>query len=80
MNTWIDFGKHFGYPNCCINDFVKRNNIDYNFIPPSRTQKRIGNKSGFIPCSYCAWKVMTKQCKLEDLIRHRKEKISFPYA
>ena len=37
----------------------------------SRIQKRVSRNSGFIPCSYCSWKILTKQIKIEDLIKNR---------
>jgi hypothetical protein len=74
---WKQYGKRFGYPQCCINAFVNRckNN---QYIEPTRIQMRIGNHTGFIPCSYCCWKVLTNQCKLEDLIENRRERNIFP--
>lgn len=78
MSNWIKYGKRFGFPECCIEAFVERNIDDDNIILPSRIQKRIGNKTGFIPCSYCCWKVLSGKCKLEDLIKDRKERKSFP--
>jgi hypothetical protein len=75
---WKQLGKRAGYPECCIEAFIKRNIDDENWIPPNRVQKRVGNGTGFIPCSYCCWKVLTKQCKLEDLINNRKSRKQFP--
>jgi len=76
---WRQIGKRLGYPECCIEAFVKRNELDDDtFIPPSRIQKRVGNGSGFIPCSYCSWKILSKQCELSDLIKNRKERSKFP--
>ena len=72
MSQWIKYGKRFGFPECCIEAFVERN------ILPNRIQKRIGNNTGFIPCSYCCWKVLSGKCKLEDLIKDRKERKAFP--
>lgn len=78
MSQWIKYGKRFGYPKCCIEAFIERNKDDDNFIPPNRIQKRVGNRTGFIPCSYCTWKVLSGQCKLEDLIENRKDRKTFP--
>jgi hypothetical protein len=78
-NQWIKYGKRFGYPECCIKAFVERNDFENDiFIPPNRIQIRVSNKTGFIPCSYCCWKVLTKQCKLEELIIDRKSRNQFP--
>jgi hypothetical protein len=74
---WLQLGKRLGYPECCIQAFIFRNDRD-DIISPSRIQKCVGNKTGFIPCSYCCWKVLSKQCKLEELIKNRKSRASFP--
>lgn len=78
MSNWIKYGKRFGYPECCIRAFIVRNIDDDNIILPNRIQKRVANGKGFIPCSYCAWKVLSRQCKLEDLIKDRQERRQFP--
>jgi hypothetical protein len=78
MSNWIKYGNRFGYPECCIKAFIERNINDDNFIPPNRIQRRIANGKGFIPCSYCCWKVLSGQCKLEDLIKNRRERKNFP--
>lgn len=68
---WSKYGKRFGYPNCCIESFTKNSR-------PSRIQLRVSNNTGFIPCSYCCWKILSKKCKLEDLIKDRKQRTQFP--
>jgi len=78
MSNWIKYGKRFGYPECCIEAFIERNIDDENIIPPNRIQIRVANSKGFIPCSYCCWKVISGKCKLEDLINNRKERREFP--
>lgn len=78
MSNWIKYGKRFGYPECCIRAFIDRNIDDDNIILPNRIQRRVSNGKGFIPCSYCSWKVLSRQCKLEDLIKDRKERRQFP--
>jgi len=81
MSKQIKYGKRFGYPECCIEAFVKRNidiEDDDDIIGPNRIQIRVSNNTGFIPCSYCSWKILSRQCKLEDLIKKRKYRKPFP--
>jgi hypothetical protein len=78
MCKWSQFGKRAGYPECCIKAFIERNDDDNNIIPPNRIQLKVSKESGFIPCSYCAWKVLSKQCTLEELLIHRKSRKPFP--
>lgn len=79
---WTESGELYGYPKCCIKDFVKRVNYNYNNpnnpILVKRIPKRISEGTGFIPCSYCSWKVLSKKCELKDLIKNRKCGLSFP--
>ena len=75
-HTWIKYGKRFGYPECCIEAFIERNTNEP--VLPNRIQIRVGKGTGFIPCSYCCWKVISGKCKLEDLIKDRKERRTFP--
>jgi hypothetical protein len=64
---WREMGKLFGYPQCCIDSFVNK------LYTPKRSRVAIfvSKHTGFIPCSYCSWKVLSKKCKLEDLIVNR---------
>lgn len=75
MNQYESYGKLYGYPKCCIQQFIWRVN---NCVPPKRIQKKVSNSTGFIPCYYCSRKVLSKQCKLEDLIQNRIEILKFP--
>ena len=76
------YGIRFGYPICCINAFIIRHNHNIDnpdkYIHISRIQNRISRGSGFIPCSFCCWKVLSGKCKLEDLIKNRKDRSVFP--
>lgn len=76
-NYFNNYGDLLGYPKCCIKDFIRR--YKYN-IKVSRIQRRISNNTGFIPYSYCCWKVLTKKCSIKDLIENRKYNIPFPHA
>lgn len=75
---WRKYGKRFGYPECCINDFLCRMSDYTNIKLPSRIQIKVSKHSGFVPCSYCCWKILTKKCNLEDLITDRKQRTMFP--
>ena len=68
------YGNYFGYPKCCINQFVKMVLAEKT---PTRLQKNIGEKTGFIPCSYCSWKILTKKVMLDELVQNRRCKIPF---
>ncbi len=75
-NEFISIGIYYGYPECCIKNFVRNILCKGKYASaikksPSRIQRRISNHCGFIPCSYCCWKILTKQIKIEDLIKNR---------
>ena len=61
-------GEMYGYPKCCIvsfvNNFFKDNKL-------SRTQSKVHQNTGFIPCKYCSWKIISGKVKLEELITNR---------
>ena len=61
IDKWKHFGKYFGYPKCCIHSFC--------FEVTTRSQRKSGNKSGFIPCKYHSKLVLSKKIKLESLMR-----------
>ena len=76
-NDWERAGKYFGYPKCCIKSFIDRVEAE-EYKMPSRIQQKVCKGTGFVPCSYCAWKVLSKQCTLKDLIVNRKHRVPFP--
>lgn len=80
MKKWIEHGKRFGYPECCIESFVIRVSglLDGNLDRPDKIQILAGNGTGFIPCSNCSLKVVSGECMLIDLIKNRKNRNKFP--
>lgn len=81
-NKYVKYGTRYGYPVCCINAFIDRHNHNIlnpdNYIHISRIQSRVSKGTGFLPCSYCCWKILSGKCKLEDLIKNRKDRSIFP--
>lgn len=68
-------GEYFGYPICCINNFVLG-------LELSNGQKEIlkyYNCRGFIPCSSCCIKILNKEITLESLIINRKHNIPLKF-
>jgi hypothetical protein len=70
-------GIYYGYPTCCILSFITEKPRGPRI---SRNQIKVSQRTGFIPCSYCTWKIMSKQCKLEDLITNRVCETPFPIS
>lgn len=73
MNKLKILGKHFGYPECCIESFERTMGAVGN---PKGAEA--GNGTGFIPCPSCADKVNKGEIKLEELIHNRKHSLPFP--
>jgi hypothetical protein len=69
-NYFYKLGKFYGYPDCCIYDFVNK----------IRTKEQIkaSKYSGFIPCVKHAEEILAKKIKIEDLISNRVCKSEFP--
>lgn len=68
-------GSFYGYPECCINDFVKRfKEGDH----ASLLQLKVSEYTGFIPCPAHAKEIKNGTITLEGLITNRKCKHNFP--
>jgi len=70
---WKNKGKYYGYPDCCINDFVERN-FDEGL---SAEQEKTYNH-GFIPCQKCAERILKGETTLELLITNRRHNNPYP--
>ena len=66
---YIKTGLFYGYPTCCIDDFVKR---IFAKKQPTGEQERAGAYTGFLPCPTHATQVLEKKVALKDLIQFRK--------
>ena len=82
-NKFLSLGIYFGYPVCCTKYFVRNILCSGRFASPyekspSRTQCLAGKNTGFIPCPYCAWKIVTNRTTLEGLIKNRICEFPFP--
>jgi hypothetical protein len=65
-------GQYFGYPECCINDFMKRNEVEPS-IPLDISNDTRFTGSGYIPCRFC-YNSMVNYTK-EDIIFRLKRNI-----
>lgn len=59
-------GKFFGFPKCCIEEFVIKSKPNFWFL-----YKREFCGNGFIPCDKCVERIKKDKIKLEDLISNR---------
>lgn len=69
----IEYGKYFGYPQCCIDAFtarLERINKTGDFSL-TRMQTDAQNGQGFIPCNVCSSKILLGGIKISDLINNR---------
>ncbi len=69
---WILIGLYYGYPQCCIEAFCKK---DFGVLTTS--QKRVVDGNGFIPCDKCC-KTLIEPIKLQTLIIDRICKNPYP--
>jgi hypothetical protein len=69
-------GKYYGYPNCCINDFVIRVHNNQKVKP---IQEFTGQYTGFVPCINCSKKIIKEKLSPHDIIKNRKCKSKFPF-
>lgn len=70
-----EYGKAFGYPDCCIEEFIKDINILHSTDVDVRNedQKDIArNTYGFVPCKMHTEMIINKAVTPEDLVRDRR--------
>lgn len=70
-----EMGSYYGYPKCCINSFVLKTHNEQETKP---IQEAAGRYSGYIPCVKCSKHIITKNLSLNDLIKNRTCKNTFP--
>lgn len=71
---WTSWGIYFGYPQCCIANFVVLDDIKNR----SDEQKQVHKGTGFIPCHSCTKKIVEGEVTLEGLIKNRICPTEFP--
>jgi hypothetical protein len=65
--SWELTGKFYGYPQCCIDEFV--NHFGPFFLRPEEVQKTA--QDGFLPCRNHAKEILSGKVKIEDIIKDR---------
>ena len=55
ISQWQHYGKHYGYPKCCIDSFCSQ--------VTTRSQRKAGNYTGFIPCKKHSKLILSKKMK-----------------
>ena len=69
---FYDNGHYYGYPHCCINEFIlKRLVLNDNRFP-------IISKTGFIPCETHTKQILENLISIKDLIKDRICEWEFP--
>jgi len=63
---WASLGKYYGFPDCCIDEFVSFAVTGY----PNRSKKRKFHGTGYVPCKHCD-KHLSEQA-LADIINLRR--------
>ena len=61
-------GKYYGYPQCCIDQFVKETEKG---IMSGKLRNIPSNYTGFIPCDNHIEQIIRGVVKIEDLIQNR---------
>lgn len=68
-----NFGKYYGYPDCCIKEF---------YCPPflRKTSRNLlpDNSTGFLPCANCAKLIVQGKTTLDKLLTNRYCAFPFP--
>jgi hypothetical protein len=73
--TLKDYGAYYGYPECCVKDFIQRV-VDYRQGKPLAFLERKLDGTGYIPCLICNEK--SEEELLTVISSNRKCKKPFP--
>lgn len=86
---FIEKGKYFGYPDCCISEFLDRYNrimnegakpLEY-WLKFNQTQvDRLGLLIGFVPCESCCGKILNGETTIEGLLSNRVCETPYPHG
>jgi hypothetical protein len=74
----LEVGKHYGYPQCCIEWFAKERIAKHplEMEPLTAKQNEAHGGTGFVPCPKCAETVTA--ATLHTLIKNRQCSLPFP--
>lgn len=90
MKSLLNTGLYYGYPECCIKEFIEDHPLDflrkYKDIDSEKIRRqqelelkrKVSKGSGFIPCFHHAKQIEAGEIKLEELIRNRQHIHTFP--
>ena len=71
-NNIEDSGIYYGYPKCCIKEFLSDCDVGIMFLNKRNRRKRTKfAKNGFVPCRKHAILINRKEIKIESLIKNR---------
>ena len=75
----MERGKFYGYPQCCIEEFVelKHMKCDQEALMTRITEAGLYN-CGFVPCKAHLQKLIDREISVKDLIQNRECKNPFP--
>jgi len=68
---WLDNGKMFGYPSCCIDSFLNKTQ--------NKKQLMVNMNTGFTPCVKCT-ETIKRPRDIEKLIVGRDTEYEFPFC
>ena len=77
----MERGKFYGYPQCCIEEFVELKHMkgDQDALMMRITEAGLYN-CGFVPCEVHLQKLIDGEISVKDLIQNRECKNPFPHG
>lgn len=76
IQEYIKMGKYYGYPDCCIQYFIKK--ASAGSFENSFEQDAVHKNTGFTPCQDCAERIVKGETTLHELIKDRQHHLPFP--
>jgi hypothetical protein len=75
-NERIEMGKIFGYPDCCINEFIRDGKIMKRKKKDVRNDAQIAvaiETGGFVPCKMHAEMIVSGRITVDELVVERRD-------
>lgn len=77
MCKWEKYGLYFGYPQCCINSFIKHATVPlwYESITLYPEGRKLSG-TGYVPCPECNAKFTEKEL-IDNINKNRRHDVPF---
>lgn len=86
VETSVDSGNKYGYPKCCVDEFISKTPSQLRANKPTSADKLRfqmahvdGKFSGFVPCEKHGNEIKEGKIKIAHLIDYKKREVWLPF-